>query len=914
MKAYNLLSVTIVLTLFLFSTHTSYLYAQSGDTEKTGKITGKVVDDETGEALPGVNVVISGTSKGTATDLDGRYTISRLEPGTYSITISYISYTKQTITDIEVESGESATVNGSLVSETLGLDEITVTAEANRSSEAGLLSIQRKAIAVQDGLSYEQISKSGDSNVASAVKRVTGVTLVNGNDVFVRGLGNRYSNVQLNNAPVPSTSPNKKEAPVDLISSGLVQDIVVQKTYTPDQTGEFSGGALNITTKEFPDARNISFGYATSYNSVSTFEDMLTYPGSSTDFLGFDDGKRSLPEPLNGRVDENRLTRSNELEVARLLHNDWSQNNNVRAMPSQSFKLNYANQFNEDRLPVGIISNLSYKYENQFRGNQVLRSIESVNRQTDENVLSGDFIQNQGIESSNLSGMVNIFLKPSPNTKIGLKNLYSNSMDNTAGVVTGIYTNASRENRQTLNDFDRKNVYSSSLNVETALSDFYNSRLEGSVSYSRAFRDRPDRRATHYSLNDSNEHAVKFSEGGNNHFFSSQVDNNYTGKLDYRIQPANALQFKTGVFGLYKQRTFNARILEYQDFQNRLPSQLATASPDLVLSDESLEDDYIDLAEITTGDDNYEGEQFLTAAYFNTKLNLGDRFSIDLGGRIETSDQKVDGRSVIDKMDFLPASNLTYNLSQRSNLRGAFSMTLARPEFREVSNFSFQDFVGSRIVYGNPDLERTRILNYDLRYELFPNSGELFAVSAFYKQFHNPIEMWYRITERTEVKYNNGEQADLYGFEFEARKNVTPQLQFITNASYIISEVDFSNQEDEVIGRLSNLSRPMFGQSPYTLNASVYYTIPSLNMDLNLSYNTFGERIVTIGKRTHPDDEYEQPFHSMNLRANYNSGRFTFSAGVENLLNDDVVYEQGNVTTYRYKPGITYDFGITYNL
>lgn len=889
------------------------VYAQT-ENDDTGKITGRITDEESGEPLTGVNVVISGTSTGTATDLDGKYTIRDLEPGMYSITISYVSYTKQTINDIEVEEGRGTTVNSTLASETLGLDEVTVSAGANRNSEAGLLSIQRKAIAFQDGLSYEQLSKSGDGNVASAMKRVTGVSLLNGSDVFVRGLGNRYSNVQLNNAPVPSTDPNKKEAPVDLISSDLVQDIVVQKTYTPDQTGEFSGGALNITTKEFPDDRSIGFGYSTSYNSTSTFQNMLSYRGSSTDFLGFDDGKRLLPSPLQGGVEENRLTSSNVLDVSRELHADWSQNDRVKAIPSQSFKLNYADQFNEEHMPIGVVSNFNYKYDNQFKGRQVVRSVESVNRQTSQNVLSGDFIQNDGIESSNLSGMVNIFARPGSNTKVGFKNLYSNSMDNTASVITGIYTNASRLNRQTLNDFDRKNVFSSSVNVETIFPALHDSRLKGSLSYSRAFRDRPDRRATHYSLNSSDQYSVKFSEGGNNHFFSHQIDNNYTAQVDYRIQPLKAVQLKAGVYGLFKQRDFSARVLEYQDFQNRFPGSLSTETPDRVLSYESLENDYLNLAEITSNDDYYQGEQLLTAGYLNTKLNVAERFSIDLGARIEASDQKVNDESVVDKVDVLPATNLTYNLTDRSNLRGAFSMTLARPEFREVSNFSFQDFVGSRIIFGNPDLKRTRILNYDLRYELFPNAGELLAVSAFYKQFHNPIEMWYRITERTEVKYNNGDRADLVGLEMELRKNLTPQLQFITNASYIVSEVDFTRQEDEVIGRLSNLSRPMFGQSPFIINASVYYTLPVLNMDLNVSFNTFGKRIVTIGKRTHPDDEYEQPFHSLDLKANYNHGKFTFSAGAENMLNDEVIYEQGNVATYRYKPGVTYNFGITYNL
>ncbi|MDX1618690.1 MAG: carboxypeptidase-like regulatory domain-containing protein, partial [Balneolaceae bacterium] len=209
-----------------------------------GKISGTVVDAQNGETVIGANVVITGTGIGDATDIDGTYTISALDPGTYSVTVTYVSYTKTTISGVKVDAGGVTTLNVQLEPQTLGLDEITVMADAATNSEAGLLAMQRKSIAVQDGLSSEYLTKTGDGNVASAIKRVTGVTLLNGKDIFVRGLGNRYSNVQLNGAQIPSTNPNKKEAPVDLVSSGLVDNIVVQKTFTPDQPGEFSGGSV----------------------------------------------------------------------------------------------------------------------------------------------------------------------------------------------------------------------------------------------------------------------------------------------------------------------------------------------------------------------------------------------------------------------------------------------------------------------------------------------------------------------------------------------------------------------------------------------------------------------------------------------------------------------------------------------
>ncbi|MEP5944919.1 MAG: carboxypeptidase-like regulatory domain-containing protein, partial [Balneola sp.] len=299
----------------------------------TGQITGTIVDAENGETIIGASVGITGTTKGAATDLDGHFSIRNLEAGTYSLTVSYISYTTQTVTGIVVYDGESTSINIALETNVADLDEVVVTAEAIKSGEAGLLSIQRKAIAVQDGISSEEISRSTDGNVGSAMKRVSGVSVIGGKDVYVRGLGNRYSNVQLNGSPIPSTNPNKKEAPVDILSSGIVDNIVVQKTYTPDQSGEFSGGSVQIITKEFPNDPSISFSYTTGFNTNSTFKNYLGYNGGGTDFLGYDNGFRSLPRD----IEDSQITSSQEAgKVVSELSNSWS-SKNIQSLPSQKF-------------------------------------------------------------------------------------------------------------------------------------------------------------------------------------------------------------------------------------------------------------------------------------------------------------------------------------------------------------------------------------------------------------------------------------------------------------------------------------------------------------------------------------------------------------------------------------------------
>lgn len=881
--------------------------------QNKGQISGVVIDGETGETIIGATVRITDTAKGDATDLDGKYTIRNLDPGTYSITVSYVSYSTQTITDIVVNSNETTTYNITMQTDVANLDEVVVTADAIKSGEAGLLSIQRKAVPVQDGISAEEISRSTDGNVGSAMKRVSGVSVVGGKDVYVRGLGNRYSNVQLNGSPIPSTNPNKKEAPVDILSSGIVDNIVVQKTYTPDQSGEFSGGSVQIVTKEFPTDPSITFSYSTSVNSQSTFEDYLGYGGGSTDFLGYDDGFRSLPKDLQDGEVQDPLTNGGREEGIRIvdgLHNSWSPNS-IQSLPSQKFGVSYSNQFNQDKMPIGLVSNLSYKYSTDSNTGEPLRYISNFNQNTDQVQLGSDYIRNSGEESTSLNAMMNIFLKPSSVTKIGLKNLYSNSSNNTYSSIEGVQLNFD-QNRQTVAEFDRRSISSSSLIFETYFKEFMESSLDFSLTYSRAVRDLPDRRTTQYARNDAGDLELFLSERGNSHFFSFQNDNNYSTKLDYEFKPANKISAKVGGFGLFKNRDFESFKLVYED--NPLPNAPdvdVTLAPEEIFIPENINNGSLVLSERTSSRDSYKGEQVLAAGYFSVNWSPNNKWNFVSGLRAENSRQSINDEVLVDEIDLLPAINATFRATDETNIRSAFSITLARPEFRELSNFSFQDFVGGRTVFGNPDLERTRIFNYDLRLETYPNTGELLAVSVFYKKFENPIEIFYRINQNNEVKYENVSEANLYGVELEARKEITNTLKLSGNFSYILSSVNYA--DGAAIGRQANAERPMFGQSPYTLNLNAFYLMPGIDSELTLSYNTFGERISAVGNNEQPDDEYEQSFNKLDLNFVKNFGKASINASIENILNDDVVYKQGDVITNQYQIGSTFTVGFSYS-
>ncbi|MDX1618023.1 MAG: TonB-dependent receptor, partial [Balneolaceae bacterium] len=710
------------------------------------------------------------------------------------------------------------------------------------------------------------------------------------------------------------------EAPVDLVGSGLVDNIVVQKTFTPDQPGEFSGGSVQINTREFPESRNFNLSYSTGFNSVATFNSSPGYSGSPTDFLGFDNGKRSLP----GILSSQRLGTDNGMQsrVVNALHRDWMITNGQKAIPSQKITLNYANQFNEDKRPVGLVTSLSYKYDRSYEPEQLYRKIQSFIGEDsdggDRFLMNSDYRRTEGSENVKLSGMANLYFKPSRVTKIGFKNLYSNSLTNSSSIIEGAYINYDYT-RQTIMEFDRRALFSSTLEFDTYLENLSGGRLTTRLGYNNAVRDRPDRRTTQYNrAGQSTSPQIYFDDGGNGHFFSRQSDNNYSGELDFSVRPLSGLKIKTGVSTLFKQRDFYARRFEYRNYRNRYPEEAKALPADQALAPGFIEQDLLDLEETTQNRDSYDGKQRLLAGYLSMVWTPADKLTMEVGARVEHSDQEVyipertSPIANVDNRDLLPAANITLNLSDRTNLRGAFSKTLARPEFREISEFRFQDFVGGQIVYGNPELDRTQIYNYDLRFEIYPDPGELLAVSAFYKKFHQPIEIFYRFTERTEVQYRNAEEADLYGIELEARKNIVPRFQIVANASYIFSETRVSKGDTGTLG-VANARRPMYGQSPYTVNVTAFYAVPRSNLNLSAGYNTFGRRLVTVGVYRHNYDEYEQPFHSVNLSADYILGPATFTLRADNLLNQQSVYRQGDLVTFQYRPGMTFDFGIKYS-
>mgnify|MGYP000899012456 FL=1 len=362
----------------------------------TGRIIGSVNDAESGEALIGFSVYLEGTTMGARTDMDGRYVIKNVTPGNYSLVVSGIGFKQYKLTAVAVAAGSEQTFDFALERQTVETDSIVVVGKLHRNTGATMLKHRQKADFVGDAVSAEEISRSGAGDAASAMEKVVGATVVGGKYVYVRGLGDRYANTQLNGSPLPSSDPDKQAVQMDLIPSGLLDNIVVQKTFTPDKPGNFSGGSVNMTTKDLPDGRTLSFSTSTSYNSLVTFNDNLpTATGGSKDWLGYDDGTRALPEYLSDTglaiPNVNRIRQllnktaypDSVAEGKRLatIYNDAAEALSTEMSPktrevplNQSYAFNYGDRFRLFDKPLGVQGSLTYSRNfSMYEGGTVSR-------------------------------------------------------------------------------------------------------------------------------------------------------------------------------------------------------------------------------------------------------------------------------------------------------------------------------------------------------------------------------------------------------------------------------------------------------------------------------------------------------------------------------------------------------------
>ncbi len=942
---------------------------QAATFAQEGTVRGTMTDLETGEALMFANVLVKDTNPmvGTETDLDGVYEI-KLAPGSYSLEYSYVGYNAKTVTDVEVIAGEVTLLDIAMGVEGELLEEIVVKAQAIKNSENAILSLQRKALTVQDGISSQEMSRFGTSTAAETMSKVTGASVVGGQYIFVRGLGDRYTSAQLNGLVMPSTDPYRNVIQLDLIPSNLLDNIIVSKSFTPDQPGNFTGGNVNLETKSFPERFMFTASVSATYNSQSSLrDDFLTHTGGKTDWLGFDDGSRDIPAILQSSSYLDTVTTSTPIRARRdkyqaeLLDQGIKSLDGERAPITKSSFLDHnidfslGNQFliGKNDNPLGLLVGLNYRRSFEQYDNGKDAFFELTDPESDLNIFR-DLTDTRGQEDVTMGGMLNLSYKFGGNNKLSFISIINNigSQDNRVlegsfpAIISGngaFQTRALRWQERTLQNYQLAGEHvlgANGFKIEWAggLVNFKQND-PNFRQFSNTYRiDQTDGTRTH-SISPA-EFDLPF------HFYRSLDDQQYSGKLDVTIPffktRNSSNHIKIGGSYSDKTRTFQDRV-----FQINIPTTLRNYTRDnaeSVFAEENLgitefnpETERYTIGlwalpfEKPTKENSYDGYEKIAAGYAMVVYNI-NRLKIIAGARVENTDIYVQSQDeslpegTIQQTDVLPALNLVYKLSENANLRLSGTQTLARPNMRELAPFISFDFGGGNRIQGNPNLERTLIQNLDLRWELFPRAGELFAASVYYKSFDNPIVTAF-VPESANplIRYTNVDQATVYGFEFEFRKKldfISPTLEnfrFSTNFSLIKSIVDIPEMEQAIIDEFNpekGDTRQFQGQSPFLLNASINYNNADIGLDATLAYNVFGRRLAIISEAADPD-VFEESAPALDLIISKTlTQRFSLKLSARNLLNparqQTMEFRGKEYTLQNYKLGRDFGMGISY--
>ncbi len=894
----------------------------SSQTKTHGKIVGSVIDAETGEAIIGANVFLERTTVGAATDIEGKFQIDAIQPGTYNLIVSVVSYAKQKVLGIQVREGETARIDVVLKPETIQMEVVEIRAEAASGYEGALVTRQKKAASIGDGISAEQMRKSPDATSGEALRRVPGISVIDQKFIYVRGTSERYSSARLNGATLASTEPDKKAFAFDMFPSTLIDHMIVSKTFTPDAPGDFSGGLVDVNTIDFPRELTMRLSLSPAYNTQTTGRPFHSYAGSKTDVFGFDHGTRSIPAGFPSNLNAQTYSETELQHFGRMFNNVWTPTSKTAPF-NGSYSLAIGDGETLLGKDFGLVAALTYR--NSYSSSDIVRN---------DYELAGPKFEYRGTQSTFVvlwGGMANLIYKIDDQNRVSFRNLYNRSADDDVVLLSGIDHLGFFDVNTTILRFVARSVYAGTVEGDHYLPTIGRLQVNWRATLSTATREEPDYRRTSYVRDVGTDDPYRIliniqpdpKNGGR--FFSDLSDVASSFGTDVTL-PLGDARVKFGGLIERKEREFNARLLGFIATP-RTDFNLYYLPLDKVFAPENIGPNGFKISEYTSGTNNYDAQQRIGAAYVMIDAPLsffGERFRVIGGVRAERSSQTLNSMNFagtlpiearLEVTDFLPSVNLTYVAGESTNLRAAFSHTVNRPEFRELAPFAYYDFNTGTTIYGNPNLQRSLITNYDLRFETFPQAGEIISLSLFYKNFDDAIEQVVVPgnslgAERT---FANARRAWNYGFEIEMRKSLgflsSAFSGFSVTANYarIKSNVDIAGT---AIGYARN-NRPLQGQSPYSINLGFTYLHPTSGTNVSLLYNRIGRRIVEVAT-IYDEDVVEEPRDVLDLVITQN-----FFENVEvklttkDLLGNDQVFSQGEKLARRNSRAATFSLGFS---
>lgn len=861
-------------------------------------IKGTIFDKQYKEPLTGAAILVEGTTIGTTADIDGNFEL-KVGPGTYTLVVSYVSYKTQRLTQIVVKEGKPSILNIEMEEAAMELESVQVVAQVKTDTDLSLLRSVRTSIQVVSGISSQQISKTLDKDASEVVKRVPGVTIQDNRFIVVRGLNQRYNNVWLNNAGTPSSETDVKAFSFDVIPSNMIDNLLIFKTGSAENPAEATGGFVKISTKNIPDQNFTNAEYSIAYNDQTTFRDAFFLPGKTTDLLGLGQLQRGLGSSFP--ADLNKLTSVQRDAQALNLSNQWLALPTT-ALPNQKLAIASGHKWNlADGARLGTITSLSYSNAYSTRSNMQNDMYERYDTQNQVPVYLYNYNTNSYNRDYRIGLMHNWAFQNANGTKLEFKNLLN---------VTGVQLSSNTEGwnnyrmsnfRYYSSQYSSRTTYSGQFSGKHNLNGDNENTLDWNAGFAYANRIEPDRQnRSEKEISPGNYQYVlpdvpSINELGRlfmkNHEFIYTAGSNREKKTS--IAELN-LTLKAGIYGEYKTRNFSERSLTYRNAYGPYSATQINALPfETLFTDSYLgQGKVLSIDEQTNVANNYNAQNLLTAGYAQFTLPVG-KINLTAGLRAEFNRLMLQGYYNasspvnIDKPEFdlFPSLNSSYNLNDKTLLRLAYSRSMNRPEFREVAPLTYYDFTEKNSVVGNPSLENASIHNLDLRFEYYPTPNETFTIAAFYKDFSNPIEM-VSIGAGSLFSFDNALGATNYGLEMELKKSLNfiglPRFSVNINTSIIKSSVEFADTESE-------RTRALQGQSPYVINAGLYYQSDEKGISANLMYNVMGERILVAAQLNQGvvlvPDIYEMPRHVIDFSFNKKIGsQLELKLGIKDLL------------------------------
>ena len=894
--------------------------------DRTGRLAGRIIDAATGQGIANVGVQVVGTTLGTMSGIDGRYTIAGIPAGTVTFQARRIGYQPKTVTGLLLDPGATLEQDVTLETTDVQLEAVTVSAAVERGSVSEALDQQRTATGIVNAVTREQIAKSPDGDAAQAVQRVSGVTVQDGKYVAVRGLGERYTQTSLNGARLPSPEPEKRVVPLDLFPAGLLQTITTSKTFTPDLPGDFSGAQVDIRTREFPLRRTISYSASVGYNSLATGRAVLGAPTVGGEWLGFAGAERRLPGVLAAAGNLGSLDQQQTNAVVRAFRDAWSP---LARQGSPNYSLG-ASVGGEDRVlgrRLGYLGSLTYSYAQEIQADQVT-SEASPTETPGVLVPLNRFEGETGRTSVLWGGLLNLTAFAGPTHRVSLNNTFSRSADNEAIVDVGVNEEFAAEFQRTTLRFVERTIRSNQLRGEHLFG--LRHAFDWDVTSAGVVRDEPDRSDVLYGREPGSAAPfawANYIQQGTKRIFGALDERSLSGAASYRLALGDATDAgAVKVGGALRRTARDASQLGYVIRGIGLSDVERQQRPEALFGDAytDADDAVFDVQQASQGG-AYEADEIVTAGYAMLEQPIGARIRVVAGARVERWDLDVasldpfgaTNAAARARTDVLPSAIVNVKLTDVQSLRVSATRTLSRPDYREISPICYPDAAFRRVVCGNAELERALIQNYDVRWEWYPNPGEVLSVGLFAKRFDQPIERTIVLsTGRPQESFVNAAGADNYGVELEVRKGLgglgawLEPVSLFTNATIMESEIRLS-AENRTAG-LTNQRRPMVGQAPYVVNAGLTYGAPDGRASATLLYNVAGERVYSVGVAPLVD-AYERPRSMLDLSLQLPLlGDVAARLDARNLLDAPIEIEQGGIVLSRYRTGRAFSMGLSW--